>query len=135
GVADPASTALLALLAGPQKLVACEIEPDGVPALSGFIAGRKLHEVVRPFFGVDQADRQLVAAIVDGEIAPGSIDLVIDDASHLYEPSLATFEVLLPRLRCGGTYLIEDWPAGYRYAVGLRDAIEDTASPSHASLK
>ena len=42
---------------------------------------------------------------MDGE----PLDLVIDDASHLYGPTMASFEVLFPRLRPGGLYVIEDW--------------------------
>jgi hypothetical protein len=33
----------------------------------------------------------------------------VDDASHLYRETRSTFEVLFPRLRPGGRYLIEDW--------------------------
>ncbi len=41
------------------------------------------------------------------------IDVVIDDASHLYEPTRASFETLFPLLRPGGLYLIEDWQWSY----------------------
>ena len=37
------------------------------------------------------------------------LDLVIDDASHLYGPTKASFEALFPLLREGGVYVIEDW--------------------------
>ena len=39
----------------------------------------------------------------------GEIDLVIDDCSHLYGPSKASLNFLLPRLRPLGLYVIEDW--------------------------
>ena len=42
-----------------------------------------------------------------------AIDLVIDDASHVYEPTLASFETLFPHLRPGGLYIIEDWQWSY----------------------
>lgn len=42
------------------------------------------------------------------------LDVVIDDASHLYEQSRTTFETVFhERLRPGGHYVIEDWGAGY----------------------
>src|SRR4029077_11377083 len=44
----------------------------------------------------------------------GSIDVVIDDASHLYGPTRRSFEILFPLLKPGGAYIIEDWPAGLR---------------------
>ena len=34
---------------------------------------------------------------------------MIDDASHLYNETSASFNVLFPRLRPGGLYVIEDW--------------------------
>ena len=37
-----------------------------------------------------------------------SIDLIIDDGSHLYYDYVATADVLLQRLRPGGVYVIED---------------------------
>jgi hypothetical protein len=42
------------------------------------------------------------------------LDIVIDDASHLYNPTKATFDyVFHNHLRSGGIYIIEDWGAGY----------------------
>jgi hypothetical protein len=38
---------------------------------------------------------------------------VIDDASHIYEPTRASFETLFPYLRPGGLYIIEDWQWSY----------------------
>jgi len=46
---------------------------------------------------------------MDSRFGEAALDVVIDDASHLYTPSLATFEVLFPRLRPGGLYFLEDW--------------------------
>ena len=40
---------------------------------------------------------------------PKGIDLVVDDASHLYEQTKATFAMLFPLVRPGGNYVIEDW--------------------------
>jgi hypothetical protein len=37
------------------------------------------------------------------------LDFVIDDASHTYEHTRRSFEILFPLLRPGGLYLIEDW--------------------------
>lgn len=36
------------------------------------------------------------------------LDVIIEDASHLYDKSIATFELLKNRLNPGGIYLIED---------------------------
>ena len=37
------------------------------------------------------------------------MDLIFDDASHLYEPTRSSFETLFPLLPEGGLYIIEDW--------------------------
>jgi hypothetical protein len=37
---------------------------------------------------------------------------VLDDASHQYEPTKASFETLFPLLRPGGLYIIKDWSWG-----------------------
>jgi hypothetical protein len=41
------------------------------------------------------------------------LDLVVDDCSHKYEQTKASFNVLFPRLRPGGLYLIEDWGSAH----------------------
>ena len=40
---------------------------------------------------------------------PKGIDLVVDDASHLYFETKATFDMLFPLIRKGGHYVIERW--------------------------
>jgi SAM-dependent methyltransferase len=37
------------------------------------------------------------------------IDLVIDDASHLYTPTRGAFNIAFPYVAVGGWYVIEDW--------------------------
>jgi hypothetical protein len=49
------------------------------------------------------------------EFGQDPLDLVIDDASHLYGPSLATFETLFPALREGGLYVLEDWKTSLNF--------------------
>ena len=52
--------------------------------------------------------------------------MVIDDASHLYEPTRASFEALFPLCVPGGLYIIEDW---------AWDHWADFASPDHPWAK
>ena len=49
------------------------------------------------------------------------LDLVVDDASHLLEPSIASFNLLFPRLRPGGVYVLEDWSWQLAYQAALAD--------------
>jgi predicted O-methyltransferase YrrM len=131
GVKRGGSTALITELARPQRLVAVERSPDALPALDAYISAGGLGEVVRPHLGVDQADRDRLRAILDAEFGDAALDLVVDDASHLYEPTLASFEVLFPRLRPGGAFVIEDWRAEH----WLLDRVaEHLADPDDAQL-
>jgi predicted O-methyltransferase YrrM len=134
GIADGGSTALIALAAQPRKLVACELAAEPRPGLNAFIQQRQLTDVVRPFYGVDQADRQEFARILGAEFQGLPIDLVIDDASHLYEPTLASFEVLFPRLRPGGLFVIEDWAADFAFAAAIATVLERTDDDSSREL-
>jgi predicted O-methyltransferase YrrM len=138
GIYQGGSVALIALLAKPRKLLAFELEEAPVEPLLELLRERGLEEVVRPYFGVDQRDKARLAQVLDDEIGDEPLDVVVDDASHLYEPSVASFEVLFPRLRPGGAYVIEDWTAqdilAMAVAHGLRDP--DSASASeHERLR
>ncbi len=77
-----------------------------------YVERRGAADRLKTYWGVDQGDRDALREIVEREF-DGPIDLVIDDASHLYEPTRASFEVLFPHLRPGGLYLIEDWQWSY----------------------
>ncbi len=108
GIAQGGSTALAALVARPRRLVSIEYDAEPVVALTAFVADGWENRVC-PHFGVDQADRATVAQIVQDEFGDEPLDLVIDDASHLRDETIASFETLFPRLRPGGQYVIEDW--------------------------
>jgi predicted O-methyltransferase YrrM len=119
GIAQGGSVALASLVAAPRRLVAIELSTQRVTALDELVDRRDLRSVVRPHYGIGQGDRARVAAIVDEELGGEPIDLVIDDASHLLEPTRATFETLFPRLRPGGIFAIEDWQWQHLSSDGL----------------
>ncbi|NNE74955.1 MAG: class I SAM-dependent methyltransferase [Acidimicrobiales bacterium] len=128
GIAEGGSTALMALWADPKHLIAIDNEPSRLTALDDFIEQRSLGGRVHPFYGVDQADRDrlrsIAAEVLDGE----PLDLIIDDASHLYGPTLASFEALFPYLRVGGTYLIEDWDADMAFMAAVARSMRRKAA-------
>jgi hypothetical protein len=78
--------------------------------LDRFIEEQDLGDVIHAHYGVDQGDSPRLSQILDDEFAGEELDLVVDDCSHQYEPTRAAFNVLFPRLRAGGVYVIEDWP-------------------------
>jgi predicted O-methyltransferase YrrM len=135
GIAAGGSTALLALLTEPAKLVACDIASTPVAALSEFIEHEQLTDIVRPFYGVDQGDKGRLTDIMDRELGREPIDLVVDDASHLWDKTLASFEVLYPRLRPGGSFVIEDWATQYFIGEEMMDAVANPSSPRYAQFK
>ena len=119
GIADGGSTALLSLLFRPALLIALELRAAPVDALEEFVRRSDLSGPVWPCYGVDQSDRAQVAGVVDAHRAGLPLDLVIDDASHRYHPTVASFETLFPRLRAGGLYVIEDWEVHDRYRAAI----------------
>ena len=119
GIAEGGSTALMALLAKPHKLIAVDLEPTPLGALAEFAAAHGLSDVVRPYYGVDQADRKRLAEIIDAELGDRPLDLVFDDASHELDLTRVSFETLFPRLRPGGLFIIDDWRAAHI----MRDAV------------
>ena len=108
GVFKGGSVVLLNEMFRPEALLAVELNPQDQPPLQRYIAA---HGGGRVNFlrGVDQADRPKLHAACDRVFGDAPIDLVIDDASHWYPQTLATFTALFPRLAPGGLYVVEDW--------------------------
>jgi predicted O-methyltransferase YrrM len=132
GISQGGSVALLALLARPEKLVAIELASEPVVPLLDALRERDLADSVKPYFGVDQADTARLSQILTDEFGDAPLDLVIDDASHRYDETVASFEVLFPRLRPGGVYVIEDWTGQDQLADHAASALADPGSPGHA---
>jgi hypothetical protein len=109
GAYDGASSALFAELVHPQRLVAIDRREEPSAAFTEFISRRGFTGVVTPYYGVDQADAARLREIMRETFGDAELDLVIDDASHLVEPTRTTFNCLFPRVKPGGVYLIEDW--------------------------
>jgi len=107
GIYNGGSTALLAQLAKPEQFAALDLRRRQDGQLERFIAGHHLEEVVSLHDGVDQADTDALDRIA--ATFSGSLDLIVDDASHLLGPTRTSFNRLFPYLRAGGWYLIEDW--------------------------
>ncbi|MEY2459801.1 MAG: hypothetical protein QOG30_1631 [Acidimicrobiaceae bacterium] len=134
GIADGGSTALLALALQPSKLVACDIEPEPRPGLTALIDEHDLADAVRPCHGIDQADASRLSTLLDVEFGDEALDLVIDDASHRYEPTVRSFEVLFPRLRPDGLFVVEDWAADHYFARGIVRAIREATDSRREEL-
>ncbi len=131
GIAYGGSIGLFALLARPDRFVGLELASDRVSLLDDLITDRGLQDAVHLHYGIDQSDRERLTQIIDAEFGGQALDLVIDDASHLYHETVASFEVLFPRLRPGGSFIIEDWSCDHGIHSLLAEALGDPTSPYH----
>jgi predicted O-methyltransferase YrrM len=109
GIFKGGSMALYSLIFAPTKLVGIEYLTTPEEPLEKFIIGRGLQNSVRSYYGTSQADTERIREIINAEFANEALDLVVDDASHLYKETRTSFETLFPLLRPGGIYIIEDW--------------------------
>lgn len=125
GIAHGGSVALFTAMARPEKLIAIEYQAQRLEHLDQLISSRGLHDSIRPYYGVDQADRDRLTEILESELGGASLDVVIDDASHRYAPTLASFETLFPRVRPGGLYVIEDWVGLHTVAAAVAQSLAD----------
>jgi hypothetical protein len=109
GIWDGGSLALWFECLKPKKLVGVDLKARvDSPYFRRYIEDRSLEERIKTYWRTNQADSETLLSIVDREF-DGPLDVVFDDASHLYAPTKTSFETLFPRLRPGGMYIIEDW--------------------------
>jgi predicted O-methyltransferase YrrM len=134
GISQGGSTALVAQIAEPRKLVAVELDPEPVEPLERYIDSTGQRDRIRPHYGVDQADRRRQEAILDEEFGDEPLDLVIDDASHLLAETRTSFEVLFPRLRPGGLFIIEDWNWEHLRAEVIHERARQPGTAANAAI-
>lgn len=130
GIFKGGSAALFHLLYHPEKLLALDISNKRELALDGYIEKHSIGDTLRPFYGYNQGDGRRLQELIRTEFGRLPLDLVVDDASHAYALTRASFNALFPCLRSGGVYIIEDWgwahwdgwehlPADYQQSGGL----------------
>ena len=131
GIWDGGGAAFWFEMLDPRKLIAVDYSPRGdSDYFRRYVARRILQERLKTYWGTDQADRSRLQRIVEDEFQ-GPLDLVLDDASHVYEPTLASFETLFPLLRPGGFYIIEDWAwAHWKEFQGPRSPFAGRTAPT-----
>ncbi|MCB1688096.1 MAG: class I SAM-dependent methyltransferase [Halioglobus sp.] len=110
GVALGGSAVFLQLMAKPERLLALELSTKRADLLDRFIKDESLEESLHVVHGVDQGDARRVKQLCEEHFGTGrSIDLVIDDASHLLAPTRTSFETVFPLIAPGGSYIVEDF--------------------------
>ncbi len=123
GLNHGGSAAFFAALLEPEKLVSIDLS-EPVRRFDEFRASHPLGRRIAARYRTSQDDQAALAAILAEEF-DGPLDLVLDDASHSYAPTRASFEILFPRLRPGGWYVIEDWQ--WAHAPGFMDRLDEPA--------
>jgi predicted O-methyltransferase YrrM len=123
GVDRGGSTSFFTKLLNPEKLIALELSGKPVEKLTTFLAKHDPEGRIQVHWGVDQSDRTVVPDTLDQGFGEQPIDLVVDDASHMLSPSTASFEMIFPRLRTGGLYVLEDWSCDHLVESGLARAL------------
>ena len=108
-----------AVLKNLEKLVAFDKRPAS-PVVEAHIRKHSLDAKLSLHYEILQ-DSPEVASIVQKELGD-SPDVIIDDCSHLYGPTKASFQMLFPLLRPGGLYIIEDWWWAHRPRFQGKDA-------------
>jgi SAM-dependent methyltransferase len=112
GIYDGGSIAFWFELLKPDKYVALDLVDWGDSEyFNKYVSSRKLEDHIKTFWKSDQSDVEALRRIVSTEFN-GPLDLIIDDCSHLYSATRASFETLLPLLKPGGLFIIEDWSWG-----------------------
>jgi REP element-mobilizing transposase RayT/cephalosporin hydroxylase len=90
------------------RYLGIDFSQEIVPLMSLIAGMPKIRDRIRIDFGTSQSDPSLPARIVDYFGSP-NLDLVVDDASHMYEQTRRSFELFFPMLRPGAPYIVEDW--------------------------
>jgi hypothetical protein len=133
GIFQGGSCAFFNQLLQPRVHVAIDSWPESWPALPELAADVAADGRLLKFYhGVDQTNGAVLSGLVTrwlmDEERASILDLVVDDASHLYEQTKSSFNLLFPLLRTGGIYAIEDWGLA-QYMRPTRDPIDVLDSP------
>ncbi len=105
GVYQGNSLAMWAEYFGRGRIVAIDIEPNA-----------KQFETERT--RVEIADQGNVADLVRVATQYGPFDLVLDDGSHFWDHQITSFRYLLPFVKPGRFYILEDLDTSYGTHVG-----------------
>lgn len=110
GVMKGGSCVFFNTLLKPKRHLAVDVyrHRTGLDRFAEDVAAEGRDLLVRYDVSQDSTD-EIVAIFEERFGTRAEFDLIIDDASHDYALSLASFNALFPRLSVGGVYAIEDW--------------------------
>jgi hypothetical protein len=109
GIWDGGSIAFWFEYFNPRKFVGIDVQQrQDSQYFRRYITSRGLESRISTYWATDQGDSKKLCEVIKTEFA-GPLDLVIDDASHMYALTKQSFETIFPLLGPGGLYIIEDW--------------------------
>ena len=117
GLNHGGSAAFFAELLQPDKLVSLDVSGP-VRRFDEFCSSHPLGSRIAAKYETSQADEAALRRVLEEDFS-GPLDLVLDDASHDYDLTRASFEILFPAIRPGGCYALEDWQ--WAHAPGFWD--------------
>lgn len=104
GMFEGGSMAYYDKLYRPDKLAGFDIRNTPIGPLEEY---RKTRPYITTHYGISQDDPAIPGMILAD--LGGPADLIVDDASHMYDLTRDTFINCFNLLRPGGLYVIEDW--------------------------
>ena len=134
GIAKGGSTALLNELFRPDVVLAFELDTERGPHLDTYLSTTETPHSINAFYGVNQADAPTLRSRSTEIIGDRPIDLVIDDASHMYRETRSSFETLFPLVRPGGLFIIEDWNVDQLMGDAIDRIRHDPTAPQHEAV-
>jgi len=131
GIFKGGSCAFFNALLRPRVHAAVDFATESWPALNELAADVTADgRVLELRYGLNQTDEAGLSALATRLFTEGNgqsiLDLVVDDASHQCDYTRQSLNVLLPRLRPGGVYAVEDWGWAHYY----RDACNPLDYPT-----
>lgn len=135
GVQYGGSAAFLQLVTDPAALLALELDSTRIEILDKFVEEQAVQDRLHVEYGVSQDDNERVRDLVIKHLGPDRcIDLVIDDASHMLEPTRHTFQTVFPRLKPGASYIVEDHASAHIVSTSLLRRAEGGDEPAKKLL-
>ena len=110
GVWDGGSAAFWCQLLKPEKFVGVDLaDREDSFYFKEYVDARNMSDRLKVHWRTNQADPARLMEIVKAEFRD-PVDLVFDDGSHRYGPTRSSLSTMMPLIRPGGFYVIEDWP-------------------------
>jgi predicted O-methyltransferase YrrM len=130
GYFEGGSSVFIDRLFSPEHLTCVDNRKTRVTEVDNYIDRQDRSPAMNVVHNFDQADADGLRELADRHHSDG-LDIVFDDASHMYDQTKVTLSVLFPRLKPGGFYVIEDY--GWVHSAAFQGADHPWAELSGVS--